>query len=469
MMLGVIILAAPAANGQGKAPSKPAELNLVQVNITTETIGDPMPVVEVDGKIIQNYRPRIIKLFPSAGLVLDDKGHVLVFLGYTWVDIYQHKPRVEVVDSLGQKHAAKLIGIDQSVRVAVILCQGAGLKKTPLCEHCEFKNGDTIVIPLLQESNPAQLETARILSVNNGADPSGAGGRSLSIDRPLSVVGAPLLNPHGEVMGLIADQPDVEFSAAQHGTVTVLPEILTTSQMLNAANKIIKTGGDIQTGWLGVQVNPEAHLDSGLMITEVFSGSPAQKAGLLPGDIMIRWNGTAIREWPKLIDVVEKTPLGSKAAIQVLRQGRAMEFSAIIDSRKPQDTQDRLVFAFPEAMPFPGAQAADPDALLRAALGIAALALTPQLAVALQLPVQTGLLVGSVNPQTAFAVAGIEAGDVILMVDGVQVQSPQSFYDHIKSRGWGSRLVLRLLHKGKVESSTVQLPKLPAAAKKHRF
>jgi serine protease Do len=467
MILGVIILAVPAANGQGKARGKPIELNLVQVNITTETIGNPMPVVEFDGKIIQNYRPKIIKLFPSAGIVLDDKGHVLVFLGYTWVDIYQRKPRVEVVDARGQKHAAKLIGIDQSVRVAVVMCQGAGLKKTPLCERCEFKDGDTIVVPLLSDPSASRFETARILSVSNGADPSGSSGWSLRIDRPLSVVGAPLLNPRGEVLGLIADQPDVEVSAAQHGMVTVLPEILPVSQMLNAANKIIKTGGDIQTGWLGVQVNPEAHLDSGLMITEVFSDSPAQKAGLLPGDIMMRWNGAAIREWSKLIDVVENTPLGSKAAIQVLRQGRAMELAAVIEARKPQDNQDRLVFAFPAAMPLSGAQSADIDALMQAALGIAALALTPQLAGALQLPVQTGLLVGSVNPQTAFAVAGIEAGDVILMVDGVQVQSPQNFYDHIKSRGWGSRLILRLLHKGKVESSTVQLPKLPAASKKH--
>jgi serine protease Do len=467
MMLGVILLAVPAANGQGKAPGKPTELNLVQVNITTETIGDPMPVVEFDGKIIQNYRPRIVKLFPSTGIVLDDKGHVLAFLGYTWVDIYQRKPRVEVVDAQGQRHAAKLIGIDQSVRVAVILCQGAALKKTPLCEHCEFKDGDTIIVPLLHDPGPSQFETARILSVSNGADSSGAGGWSLRIDRPLSVVGAPLLNPRGEVIGLIADQPDVEFSAAQHGTVTVLPDILPVPQMLNAANKIIKTGGDIQTGWLGVQVNPEANLDSGVMITQVESDSPAHKAGLLPGDIMMRWNGAAIRDPLKLIQVVENTPLGSKAAIVVLRQGRAMEFSAVIEARKPQDTQDKLVFAFPEAMPFPGAQAADPDALMQAALGIAALALTPQLAGALQLPVQTGLLVGSVNPQTAFAVAGIEAGDVILMVDGVQVQSPQNFFDHIKSRGWGSRLILRLLHKGKIESSTVQLPKLPAASKKH--
>lgn len=467
MMLGVVILAVPAANGQGKAPGKPTELNLVQVNITTETIRDPMPVVEFDGKIIQNYRPRIVKLFPSTGIVLDDKGHVLTFLGYTWVDIYQRKPRVEVVDAQGQRHAANLIGIDQSVRVAVILCQGAALKKTLLCEHCEFKDGDTIIVPLLQDPSASQFETARILSVSNGADPSGASGWSLRIDRPLSVVGAPLLNPRGEVIGLIADQPDVEVSAAQHGTVTVLPNILPVPQMLNAANKIIKTGGDIQTGWLGVQVNPEAHLDSGVMITQVESDSPAHKAGLLPGDIMMRWNGAAIQDPLKLIQVVENTPLGSRAAIVVLRQGRAMEFSAVIEARKPQDTHDKLVFAFPEAMPFPGAQAADPDALMQAALGIASLALTPQLAGALQLPVQTGLLVGSVNPQTAFAVAGIEAGDVILMVDGVQVQNPQNFYDHIKSRGWGSRLILRLLHKGKIESSTVQLPKLPAASKKH--
>jgi S1-C subfamily serine protease len=74
------------------------------------------------------------------------------------------------------------------------------------------------------------------------------------------------------------------------------------------------------------------------------------------------------------------------------------------------------------------------------------------------MPVQKGLLIANVNKQTAFDLAGVAAGDVILGIDGAPIGDPQSFFDHIKARGWGSNLVLRLLRKGVEMTRTVRLP-----------
>jgi hypothetical protein len=89
---------------------------LVRVNIVTETRfrGE----FELYGRKIPDYQPRVIQVFPSTGAVIDDKGHVLTFLGYRWVDIQSAEPRVDVITSDGQKYAAKLVGIDESLGTA---------------------------------------------------------------------------------------------------------------------------------------------------------------------------------------------------------------------------------------------------------------------------------------------------------------------------------------------------------------
>jgi S1-C subfamily serine protease len=105
-------------------------------------------------------------------------------------------------------------------------------------------------------------------------------------------------------------------------------------------------------------------------------------------------------------------------------------------------------------------------AALKSLAGIDAVPLNAQLAATLQVPVQIGLLVASVKPQAIFDRAGLQTGDIILSVDGINIATPQAMYDHINSRGWGSRLELQLLRKGSDGKGselniTVQLPRFP--------
>jgi hypothetical protein len=68
------------------------EPNLVRVNVISETrwTGDS---VVINGKKLPDYQPRIVQVFPSTGVVLDDRGHVLTFLGYRWIEIQSQQPR----------------------------------------------------------------------------------------------------------------------------------------------------------------------------------------------------------------------------------------------------------------------------------------------------------------------------------------------------------------------------------------
>ena len=97
--------------------------------------------VELNGRTIPNYHPTIIQVFPSLGVVIDDKNDVVTFLGYGWVDLYGGNLRVEIVPgSEGPKLRGKLIGIDQSTGVAVVRPLEGKLRKSALCVGCEIRD-----------------------------------------------------------------------------------------------------------------------------------------------------------------------------------------------------------------------------------------------------------------------------------------------------------------------------------------
>ena len=75
-----------AQSHSDKKGSAGREANLVRVNIITETKGSGDSFV-INGKRLPSYQPRIIQVFPATGVVLDEKGDVLTFLGYRWVEI----------------------------------------------------------------------------------------------------------------------------------------------------------------------------------------------------------------------------------------------------------------------------------------------------------------------------------------------------------------------------------------------
>ena len=462
LVMGTLIaVSCPALVGQENALQRAMD-SLVRVDIFTSSVSPgSASAVPLGGQGLQNYPPpTIIEWIPSIGIVIDDKGHVLTFVGYRWVNIHARNLRIEITDSQGLKRAGRLVGIDQNMRIAVVQSEQSkapALRKTPLCERCEIKDGVTVVMSMRDVPGISQLESAQVLSVGTIGNPSSGSEWSIKISRPLSMIGAPLLNARNQIVGIVADQESRKTLPEPAASVNIFPA----SQLLSSAFKIIKAGGDIQTGWLGVTVDADVESDAGVTIANIEKDSPAHRAGLLSRDVMVKWNGTPIRDARKFIQIVQDTPVGSKADIAILRQGKPARVTAIIEARKPQDPRERLVIDFPGVMGLPGAQVPDRDAQFQTLLGIDLVLLTPQLADFLRIPWQPGLFVVSVTKQTAFDRAGIFAGDVILEVDGIRAANPQTFFDHIKSLASGGRTVLRLLRKGADLRKIVHFSKTP--------
>jgi hypothetical protein len=243
LLLSAALAFLPAVS-PGQEPGSPRDQSngastLVRVTIFTESRGGPESFV-IGGRSLSDYRPKIYRFFPSTGIVIDGRGHVLSYLGYRWLDLQGKAPRVELVTLDGEKHPGKLVGIDQSLGVAVVEAQEGRLQKTPVCIRCEIRPDDVVVFPVFPSMGPATFEDARILTVGTGGS-SGGGAWQINLNRPLQGYGEPLLNRQHRVLGFVAEK-DLFYPI---------------SQLMTSAEKILQAGGDIRTGWLGVFVDVE--------------------------------------------------------------------------------------------------------------------------------------------------------------------------------------------------------------------
>jgi len=284
-------------------------LTLVRVNIIVEKQG-VKDTVEINGKLVADYSPTIIQDFPSTGIVFDDRNHILTFLGYRWVDIHNSSARILITPEKGRKWKGKLIGIDQSNGVAVIKLLEGSLKKTPVCTHCEVKDGAVVMAPVMEATDKAEFRQAQILSVGTGLGSLDPGAWTMTLNRPLPDIGLPVLTPDYRVLGFIASQDPLDMETVVHPI----------SQLLASARKILKAGGDIRTGWLGIYLDVSSPAAmSGVKILRVEQGSPAQKAGLIAGDVILKLDGRDINSALQFIQLVQNTPVGSRVNLDLVR------------------------------------------------------------------------------------------------------------------------------------------------------
>jgi len=427
-----------------------AELSLVRVNIITETPGSP-DAVEINGKRITDYSPIIIQVFSSTGIVLDDQGHIMTFLGYHWVEIADSDPRIEIAASGGQKLKGKLIGTDQSSGVAVVRLLGGKLPKTPVCADGEVKDGATVIVPVWGHRGASQFHESQILSVGTSQGMPVQDGWTMRMSRPFPDIGLPVLTADHRILGFVASQDPMGFR-------TVVYPI---ARLLNSAEKILKKGGDIRAGWLGVfieDVRPGTR--PGVLIEGVEPDSPAQKAGLAADDFLVKFNGREIRDSREFIQLVQSAPIGSQATLDITRQGNPLTLKALIEARRTQPVRGRLAFHLPGA-PDSGVEAlmTGPKRLIpQPVVGLDTIVLTPSLANAMQIPRQSGLLVIDVAKQLPADLAGVLVGDIIVAMDGQTITDAASFASHLQTRTWGSELELKIYRKGMERTLKVHLP-----------
>jgi len=358
-------------------------------------------------------RPRTQQSLGS-GFIVDKTGYILT-------NRHVVEGADEITVSIGRKDfRAKLVGKDARTDVAL-------LKIDPPSEPLTVLNlGDSDLTEpgewVMAIGNPFGLGgnsvTVGVVSYKgrNMQLQSGTGVDMIQTDASINPgnSGGPLLNTRGEVIGIntlivtqgLPQSAGVGFAVPINVAKEILPQL--------------RERGKVVRGWLGVQIIPltedlaKTYRRSdakGAAITDITDGSPAEKAGLKPGDVVTGVDGRTLNDNNDLSRYIASKAPGETVRLQVVRDGDERTVSVTLGT-------------FPEQ----GEESDDDRAAGKAELGMTLRNLTPDIAERLEMPrTSRGVVVTDVEAGANAEDAGLQRGDVIVSVNGSPVDDIEGF------------------------------------------
>ena len=301
---------------------------------------------------------------------------------------------------------AKVLGADAKTDVAVLKIEASRLPVATLGKTSDLKVGEWV----LAIGSPFGFEntvTAGVVSAKGRSLPDDSAVPFIQTDVAINPgnSGGPLFNTRGEVVGI--NSQIYSRSGGYQGVSFAIP--------IDVANRIknqIVATGKVEHARLGVAVQEvnQAFANSfkldkpeGALVSTVENGSPADKAGLQPGDVIRQVNGQPIVSSGDLPAVIGLATPGDTVKLGIWRQGAAKELTARLANADEKSAQ----------------AAARSDAPGQGKLGLALRPLQPDEQQASG--IASGLLVQQASG--AAALAGIQSGDVLLSINGVPVKN----------------------------------------------
>lgn len=345
-------------------------------------------------------RPQVQNALGS-GVIVRENGYILT--NHHVVDGADHIT-VELTDR--RTFDATLVGSDSPSDLAVLKINATGLHALALGDSSRLRVGDVV----LAVGNPlgvGQTVTMGIVSAKGRATGLSDGSFEdfIQTDAPINQgnSGGALVNTRGELVGI--NSQIISPSGGSIGIGFAIPATMAGDVMA----QLVKDG-HVRRGQLGVTVQGvTSDLAKSLGLTEVRGalvsgvtpGSPAARAGLERGDVIVAFNGKPVADSNSLRNMVAGTQPGTKAAVQIVRDRREQTLTATLAE-----------------LPGRGADAAaSPADGNSGTYGMTLQPLTPDVAQQMGLRDTRGLVVERVEPMSPAGEAGIRAGDVIKEVN----------------------------------------------------
>ncbi len=413
------------------------------VNIsTTQSVRNPLlpqiPNLQEDDPFYEFFR----RFIPQPGQPREfqtqslGSGFIISADGYILTNAHVVDAADEVTVKLNDKREfkAKVIGADRRTDIALIKIDASGLPAVKFGDPSKLRVGEWV----LAIGSPFGFEntvTAGIVS---------AKGRSLPQENYVPFIqtdvavnpgnsGGPLFNMKGEVVGI--NSQIYSRTGGFMGLSFAIP--------IDVANDIaqqLRTSGKVTRGRIGVVIQPltKELVESfglarlqGALVNSVEKGGPADKAGVEPGDVILRFDGKTVNSSEDLPRIVGVTKPGARVTMQIWRNKAARDVQVVVaemqDDRAAR--QARRGGKPPAAAPSQyGLTLSDLSDTQRS-----------------ELKVSNGVLVE--NVQGAAARAGIRRGDVILAINNQDVKSIEQFNQMVGQFDKG-RIVAMLIRRG---------------------
>ncbi len=333
-----------------------------------------------------------------------------------------------------REFVATVVGSDKRSDTALLKVDASDLPTAKLGSGKDLKVGEWV----LAIGSPFGFEhsaTAGIVSATGRSLPSENYVPFIQTDVAINPgnSGGPLFNLDGEVVGVNSQ------IYSRTGGFMGLSFAIPIEVAMDAVEQL-KTKGRVSRGWLGVLIQDVTRdlaetfgmkQPIGALVAQVLPGSPAEKAGFEPGDVILKYDGTEVGASSTLPQLVGVTRVGQSAKVEVLRRGRPRELTVMIGELPEED----------EIAGKPGPR--EPAAANR--LGLVVRDLTPEQREQTEIA-KGGVLVEDVKPGPAEQV-GIRSGDVVLMLDNQAVTDARQFKELVEAIPPG-RSVAMLVQRG---------------------
>jgi len=369
----------------------------------------------------------------GSGVIVREDGYILtnyhVIKGADDIRVKTHKREV---------YEAKVIGTDPQTDLAVLKITARGLPAATLGNSDNIRVGEWV----LAIGNPFSdaLEstvTAGIISAKGRSLQLAAYEDFIQTDAAINPgnSGGPLVNLRGEVIGI--NTAIVSQVQQYAGIGFAIP--------INIAKRVMEdlvTKGKVERGYLGVYIQDvdddlakAIGLEEiyGAVITDVTKGSPADKAGLREGDVIVEFNGQKVRDVDHLRVLVSSARPNSKATLKINRDGRFKEITVTLGELPSEAKEIR------------------PSEKAREKLGLEVQDLTRELARRYGYEGEKGVIITKVDPDSPAGRKGLEPGDLIKEINREPIKDIRDYNRIVGQAKPGDVLLFRVLvHRQKV-------------------
>jgi len=341
----------------------------------------------------------------GSGVIVDGKGYILT---NDHVVAGAEKITIHLFD--GRELKGTVRGTDPRTDLAVVHVETADLPVAVLGDSDKIQVGEWAIAI----GSPFGLEETVTVGVISAKGRSGLGTGTyedfLQTDASINPgnSGGPLVNIDGDVIGINAMiiQPGqgIGFAIPINLAKTIMQEL-------------IKTGKVVRP-WVGIglqDITPDLMKffnlkeKEGALISQVYSGSPAEQVGLKVGDVVIEVDGVKIKSSQDVVREVLKKKMGQKVNLVILRGGKRLEIS-VTTAQMPEKIGER-----------------GPAKPTREWFGLRVSNVTPDIAKQLGLTKTEGVAITGVEPNSAGQGAGLKAGDIILEVNRQKILNENDY------------------------------------------
>ncbi len=346
----------------------------------------------------------------GSGFIIDREGYILT---NNHVIEKAQTIKVKLMDS--KEYDAKVIGKDAKTDIALIKIDA---KHT--LPSATFGDSDSLDIGdwVMAIGNPFGLETtvtAGIVSAKGRVIGAGPYDDFIQTDASINPgnSGGPLFNLKGEVVGI-----NTAIVSGGQGIGFAIP--------INMAKDLLsqlKSKGKVVRGWLGVvvqKVTPELAKNFGLkesegaLVSDVMEDSPAGKAGIKRGDVIVSFNGKSIKDMDTLPRLVGAAEIGKKVKVGLFREGKPLDVYVVVAELKDETVQ------------------ASRKPEVEKDFGLVVQDITPEIAKHLNIKDRTGVVVTDVQPGSPAQEADLRSGDIIKEIARKAIRNTEDFKEAMK-------------------------------------